>query len=286
MVETAVSIAIIRLGVAKFEPLPADLFKYDFRCGAAARCCCRGGRQRPAPCLLPAPLPADHSSHARPSPPAPRSQPFRKPRGWLMWGLLGAALSPAVVYVAAVVSEGLGGGDAGGRGTVDAVSSIITMDFSTYASLMATTAVLAPLLEETVFRGFLLTSLTKWMPTPAAVALSSLAFGTVHLTPRDFPQVRAGLACVCVQGWLACVCGGLAALPLGYAAAAAAVQLPFSSLASSPPALSPPMPRLGAADRAGLPAGLLVRAVAQPADPHAHPRRVERLRAHRALPAG
>lgn len=25
------SIAIIRLGVAKFEPLPADLFKYDFR---------------------------------------------------------------------------------------------------------------------------------------------------------------------------------------------------------------------------------------------------------------
>ena len=33
------------------------------------------------------------------------------------------------------------------------------MDFSTYASLMATTALLAPLLEETVFRGFLL---TRW----------------------------------------------------------------------------------------------------------------------------
>ena len=122
------------------------------------------------------------------------------------------------------------------------------MDFSTYASLMATTALLAPLLEETVFRGFLLTSLTKWdhkasrawqflppcarchirclpaacclpaptngsnlrvrpthtlplpfslppaharwMPVPAAVALSSVAFGMVHLTPRDFPQVR------------------------------------------------------------------------------------------------
>ena len=40
----------------------------------------------------------------------------------------------------------------------DAVSSIITMDFSTYASLFTTTAILAPLLEETVFRGFLLTS--------------------------------------------------------------------------------------------------------------------------------
>lgn len=29
--ETGVSLAIIRLGVAKFEPLPAGLFKYDFR---------------------------------------------------------------------------------------------------------------------------------------------------------------------------------------------------------------------------------------------------------------
>ena len=31
VVETGVSLAIIRLGVAKFEPLPAELFKYDFR---------------------------------------------------------------------------------------------------------------------------------------------------------------------------------------------------------------------------------------------------------------
>ncbi len=190
-----------------------------------------------------------------------------------MWGLLGIALSPLVVYCSALLSETVGASDASGRGTVDAgghgapeqrapraclvmqclhaclrgsplpvhvrhtkshapganhlcntvrralpptpththptpphptppptpprpprpppasVSSIITMDFSTYASLMATTALLAPLLEETVFRGFLLTSLTKWMPVPAAVALSSLAFGMVHLTPRDFPQV-------------------------------------------------------------------------------------------------
>ena len=112
-----------------------------------------------------------------------------------MWGLLGVALSPLVVYASAALSEGVGyyggggvGGGAGGRGTVDAVSSLITMDFSTYASLMATTALLAPVLEETVFRGFLLTSLTRWVPVPAAVALSSLAFGFVHLTPRDVPQ--------------------------------------------------------------------------------------------------
>lgn len=42
-----------------------------------------------------------------------------------------------------------------------------------------------------VFRGFLLTSLTKWMSTPAAVLLSSIAFGFVHLAPRDFPQLTS-----------------------------------------------------------------------------------------------
>jgi membrane protease YdiL (CAAX protease family) len=121
------------------------------------------------------------------------------------------ALSPAVVYVAATLSEGLGASDAAGRGTVDSVSSIITIDFSTYASLLATTALLAPLLEETVFRGFLLTSLTKWMPVPAAVALSSLAFGMVHLTPRDFPQACWALPGVapCVGSGMRCVRKGL-----------------------------------------------------------------------------
>jgi len=55
---------------------------------------------------------------------------------------------------------------------VDAVARIIRINTPTYLSLFTVTAVLAPLLEETVFRGFLLTSLTKYMPTPAAVVVS------------------------------------------------------------------------------------------------------------------
>ena len=62
---------------------------------------------------------------------------------------------------------------ANGGGTVDAVARIISINTPTYLSLLTVTAVLAPLLEETVFRGFLLTSLTKFMPTPAAVVLSA-----------------------------------------------------------------------------------------------------------------
>jgi len=68
---------------------------------------------------------------------------------------------------------------------------MLSLDGVTFAALFATTAVLAPVLEETVFRGFLLPSLSKFMPVPAAVALSSLAFGLVHLSPRDTPQLTA-----------------------------------------------------------------------------------------------
>jgi membrane protease YdiL (CAAX protease family) len=46
---------------------------------------------------------------------------------------------------------------------------------------------LAPLLEESLFRGFLLTSLTKIMPNWAAVLASSTAFGIAHLSIKDLP---------------------------------------------------------------------------------------------------
>lgn len=117
--------------------------------------------------------------------------PFRKPDGWAAWALLGVLAAPAVVVAAGALVDALGVSDPSGRGTADAVSEILSLDGTTFASLFATTAVLAPALEETVFRGFLLPSLAKFMPTPAAVALSSVAFGLVHLSPRDTPQLTA-----------------------------------------------------------------------------------------------
>ena len=48
-----------------------------------------------------------------------------------------------------------------GRGTADDVARILTADLPGFWSLFIVTAVMAPLLEETVFRGFFLPSLTK-----------------------------------------------------------------------------------------------------------------------------
>jgi uncharacterized protein len=117
--------------------------------------------------------------------------PFTKPDGWAAWGLLGVLLSPVVVYIASIAVETFGVENNAARGTADAISQILSLDGVTFAALFTTTAILAPILEETVFRGFLLVSLTKVMPTPLAVVLSALAFGFVHLSPRDTPQLAA-----------------------------------------------------------------------------------------------
>ncbi|EFJ52218.1 hypothetical protein VOLCADRAFT_120396 [Volvox carteri f. nagariensis] len=142
------------------------------------------------------------SSSSRPPPLSPANgldffvydprRPFSRPRGWGFWALLGVVASPAVVGSVAALLSVVGYEQAvGGQGTVDGVAGMIDLDLPTYLSLLAVTGVMAPLLEETVFRGFLLTSLTRFMPTWAAVAASSVSFGLAHLSARDLPVLCA-----------------------------------------------------------------------------------------------
>ncbi|GMH39277.1 hypothetical protein BSKO_07175 [Bryopsis sp. KO-2023] len=118
-------------------------------------------------------------------------EPFKKPRGWVIWAGIGILASLAANAGLSSLVSFAGYQEPTGPGTVDAVANMISVDFATYASLISVVGILAPLLEETVFRGFLLTSLTKWMPTPAAVVLSSVSFGLAHLSIKDFPYLTA-----------------------------------------------------------------------------------------------
>lgn len=116
------------------------------------------------------------------------SGPFKSPNGWAAWAILGVVLAPLVVgTTAGLLSLVDYEQTVGGRGTVDGVVQMISLDTMSYINLIAVTGVLAPLLEETMFRGFILTSLTKYMPTPLAILLSSFFFAAAHLSPRDFP---------------------------------------------------------------------------------------------------
>ncbi|GAX76887.1 hypothetical protein CEUSTIGMA_g4333.t1 [Chlamydomonas eustigma] len=124
------------------------------------------------------------------------TEPFTKPRGWATWAIIGTCLSPLVVgTVAGLLSLTEYENVVGGRGTADGVAGMISMDLTSYLSLLSVTGVLAPILEETVFRGFLLTSLTKYIPVWAAIPASSFLFSLAHLSPKDFP-VLFSLGCV------------------------------------------------------------------------------------------
>lgn len=78
-----------------------------------------------------------------------------------------------------------------GASTVDEVVKLISPDPLTFSGLFAVTAVLAPILEEFVFRGFLLASFTTFMPVPYAIGLSSVGFGLAHLSVKDLPELVA-----------------------------------------------------------------------------------------------
>ncbi|KAK3025381.1 hypothetical protein RJ639_044921 [Escallonia herrerae] len=117
-------------------------------------------------------------------------EPFNLQKGWLLWagiGLVGALI--AIAATGAAMS--LFSGDNPQRETnalVRLLPLIGSSSIST-ACLLGITGVLAPLLEETVFRGFLMVSLTQWLPTPLSVLLSAAVFAVAHLTPGEFPQL-------------------------------------------------------------------------------------------------
>jgi uncharacterized protein len=116
--------------------------------------------------------------------------PFRRPDGWLTWALVGLAAAPFAILIASSVFTLLPSDVSSSNGTVDAVAGLIeNVDSSVLVNLILVTGVLAPVLEESVFRGFLLASLTKFMSVPAAVVISSLLFSAAHFSPRDSPQL-------------------------------------------------------------------------------------------------
>ncbi|XP_071690846.1 uncharacterized protein [Rutidosis leptorrhynchoides] len=116
--------------------------------------------------------------------------PFNLERGWLLWagiGFIGALIAVSLAGVAMSFFNG----DPPQRET-DALVRLLPLIGSSGVStayLVGITGVLAPVLEENVFRGFLMVALTKWVPTPISVIISAAVFSAAHLTPGEFPQL-------------------------------------------------------------------------------------------------
>ncbi|KAL0797795.1 hypothetical protein Bca101_052969 [Brassica carinata] len=117
-------------------------------------------------------------------------QPFNLRKGWLVWGGIGLVAAVGGIALTGVALS-LFSTETPER-EVDSLMQLLPLIGSSNIStlsLLGITGILAPLLEETVFRGFFMVSLTKWVPTPIAITISSAAFALAHLTPGEFPQL-------------------------------------------------------------------------------------------------
>ncbi|NDJ19631.1 CPBP family intramembrane glutamic endopeptidase [Myxacorys almedinensis] len=111
---------------------------------------------------------------------------------WFWWGLGGyAAAYPLVVavsWVNSLIWQGRGGSNPILSVALEGRDPIALMIF------LATAAIAAPLFEETFFRGFLLSSLTKYFSTWQSILLSSLIFAVVHLSLSEvLPLMTLGI---------------------------------------------------------------------------------------------
>ncbi|XP_057530687.1 uncharacterized protein LOC130809075 [Amaranthus tricolor] len=117
-------------------------------------------------------------------------EPFNLQKGWLLWAGIGLAGALGAIVLTGVVLSFFSGENP--ERETDALVRLLPLIGSSEVStvcLLGITGVLAPLLEETIFRGFFMASMTKWVPTPVAVVISAAVFALAHLTPGEFPQL-------------------------------------------------------------------------------------------------
>jgi hypothetical protein len=98
---------------------------------------------------------------------------------WILWGLGGYLVALPLVIIVSLINQKLWQGQGGSNPILPI--ALEGRDGVALTIFFLTAAVAAPLFEEFLFRGFLLPSLTRYLPVWGAIAVSSLLFAVVHL---------------------------------------------------------------------------------------------------------
>ena len=102
---------------------------------------------------------------------------------WLAWGTSGYLSALPLVIVVSLLNQQLMQNQGGSNPLLEMI--VQNRDPLTVGLLGGMVMVMAPLFEEILFRGFFLTSLTRYLPMGAAIALSALLFAIAHLNLAD-----------------------------------------------------------------------------------------------------
>ncbi|XP_022850110.1 uncharacterized protein LOC111372146 isoform X2 [Olea europaea var. sylvestris] len=120
-------------------------------------------------------------------------------RSWLLGSLFGFGFLVSLVFVSSILADRLIGPKDVNNPFLKEILS--TGSSSTMACILVYCNV-TPLLEEVVYRGFLLTSLASTMKWHQAVAISSLVFSAAHFSGENFVQLFiVGYVLGCTYCW-------------------------------------------------------------------------------------
>ncbi|MGD1897337.1 MAG: lysostaphin resistance A-like protein [Phormidesmis sp.] len=99
---------------------------------------------------------------------------------WPLWGIGGYLVALPLMLGVSLLNQQIWQGQGGNNPILQLV--LEERDPIALGMFLFTAAVAAPVFEEILFRGFLLPSLTRYMSTWGAIALSSLIFSVAHLS--------------------------------------------------------------------------------------------------------
>lgn len=104
---------------------------------------------------------------------------FRWQSRWWLWGLGGYLVALPLVVLVSLINQQFWQGQGGSNPllflALEAQDKVVLIIFFFTASIAA------PFFEEIIFRGFLLPSLTRYLPVSGAIILSSFVFAIAHL---------------------------------------------------------------------------------------------------------
>lgn len=99
---------------------------------------------------------------------------------WFLWGLGGYCVALPLVVVVSLINQQLWQGQGGSNPLLSL--ALEGQDRVALGIFFFTAAIAAPFFEEFLFRGFLLPSLTRYLPVWASIVASSLLFAVAHLS--------------------------------------------------------------------------------------------------------
>ncbi|MEC4892677.1 MAG: CPBP family glutamic-type intramembrane protease [Oscillatoria sp. PMC 1051.18] len=125
--------------------------------------------------------------------PLPKSWFRIKPTdNWIFWGIGGYLVAVPLVVIVSLVNQQIWQGQGGSNPIL--LLALEAKDSVVLAIFFITASVAAPVFEEIMFRGFLLPSLTRYVPVWGAILGSSLIFSIAHLSLSEvLPLTMLGI---------------------------------------------------------------------------------------------